>query len=434
MATTQKTPHKADKTITNAVCPFCSLLCDDLSLKSSASGLKLLRNTCPNAINGFERLSHEYAPPNVSGHETKLRDAIAESAQIIANSARPVFGGLGTDVDALRTLYKLAGQCGATIDHMHSQSALANIGVMQTLGWYTTTLSEVKNRADIVLIVGADCKNQYARFVEKTLEPSSAIASAARRNRQVIYLGPRKNAPRSKKIPIDIIACEQAEIATLLSILGAHVHNKALQSSLPQNKKLADLATKLSAADYANIVWSAGSLESSQARLCIETISRMVATLNESTRAAGLSLGGDEGGMSAQQVSSWLSGFPVRVSYSAGIPEYNPRDNQLSSLIAAQALDCLVWVDAFGRSTPPDLPADVPLIYIGHPSLATQLKAHVSIPVGMPGIHHKARLVRTDSVVTVPLDRTYGSKLPSVKSVADSLATAISTLTDSSRP
>lgn len=434
MATTQKTPNKADKTISDAVCPFCSLLCDDLALKSSASGLKLLRNTCPNAIKGFESLSHDYAPPEVSGHETKLKDAIAASAEIILKSARPVFGGLGTDVDALRTLYKLAGNCGAVIDHMHSQSALANIGVMQTLGWYNTTLSEIKNRADIILIVGADCKNQYARFVEKTLEPASAIATAARRKRQVIYLGPRKHAPSSKKIPVNIIACEQTEIAGLLSVLGAHLHNKSLQSVVAQDKKLADVAGKLKEASYANIVWSASSLAPSQARLCIETISRIVSTLNETTRAAGLSLGGDEGGMSAQQVSSWLSGFPVRVSYAAGIPQYNPRDNQLSALIEAQGLDCLVWVDAFGRSMPPELPEDIPLIYIGHPSQAKQVKAHVSIPVGMPGIHHKARLVRTDAVVTVPLDRTFSSKLPSVKSVADSLTTVISTLADSPRP
>jgi len=427
VATKQGTPAK-EKTISNAVCPFCSLLCDDLSVKSTISGPKLLRNTCPNALDGFQSVSLEPASPSIAGVESKLPAAIAESARIIANSVRPVFGGLGADVDALRSIYKLAGNCGAVIDHMHSQSALANISVMQTLGWYTTTLSEMKNRADVVLIVGVDCKKRYARFVEKILEPSSAISTAARRNRQIIYLGPRSLAPSSKKLPIDIIPCEKTDIASLLSVLGANVHGKTLQSSQAQSKKIVELAAKLKSANYANIVWSASTLAESQARLCIETISRLVATLNESTRAAGLSLGGDEGGMSAQQVSSWLSGYPVRLSYATGVPVYNPQDNHPDSLIERGEIDCLVWIDAFGRSQLPSLPTDVPLIYIGQAKQAQRIKADVTIPVGTPGIHQKARLVRTDSVVTVPLDRIVPSKLPNLKTIADSLTRAVADL------
>ena len=421
MATTQRKTAKTEKTITGAVCPFCSLLCDDLTVKTTESSISLLRNTCPNAKQGFDKLVTEHTAPSVGQSETKLHTAVSATAEIIAQSQQVAFGGLGTDVDALRTLYKLAAKCGAVIDHMHSENALANVSVMQTLGWYNTTLSEVKNRADVILIVGADCKNKYARFIEKILEPTSAISAAARKSRRVIYLGPRKNAPSSKKLPVEIIPCEQSEIATLLSVLRAQVAKKSLQTELPQHKNLAALAEQLRQAKYANIVWSANALAPSQSRLCIETISRLVGQLNETTRAAGLPLGGDEGGMSAQQVSSWLSGFPLRVSYAQGIPAYDPRENKIETMLSKGGVDCLVWVDAFGRSMPPKLPSAVRLIYIGHPQIGKQLNADVCIPVGLPGVHHSARLVRTDAVVTVPLDRLYRTKLPSVKSVADSL-------------
>ena len=169
MATTQKNTNKTEKTITGAVCPFRSLLCDDLSLKTTESSVTLLRNTCPNAKRGFSNLNHEDTAASIGQSETKLKTAISAAAEIIAQSNQVAFGGLGTDVDALRTLYKLAGKCGAVIDHMHSEGALANVNVMQTLGWYNTTLSEIKNRADVIVIVGADCKNHYARFIEKTI-------------------------------------------------------------------------------------------------------------------------------------------------------------------------------------------------------------------------------------------------------------------------
>ena len=129
--------------------------------------------------------------------------------------------------------------------------------------------------------------------------------------------------------------------------------------------------------------------------------------------------------MSAMQVSTWLSGFPLRVSYASGAPSYDPRGNSLEALIARGEIDCLVWIDAFGRSKPPVVAADIPLIFIGHPRLAKTARADVIIPVGLPGIHHKARLVRTDSAVTVPLDKLYSSKLPSVQAVIDALSTAL---------
>ena len=414
------------------MCPFCALLCDDITLKIHANGVSPLGLSCVNAEREYRRIEHETISPTVIDPTTgkpgvaKLKDAVARVANLLKTARTPYFGGLGTDLDALRSIHALGGQCGAIVDHMGSETALANIRVMQTLGWYTTTLSELRNRSDFVLIVGADCKNRYSRFLERILEPSAALVSAARKRRRVYYLGPRNKAPRSKKFRIENIYCEQQDLATLLSVLRAHVLDKSLERQRPQDAKLADLATELKQSQYASIVWSSSDFSPSQARLCIESVSKMIANLNTTTRAAGLSLGGDDGGMSAMQVSSWRSGYPARVSYANGIPNYDPEKNQLANLIDSNQLDCLVWIDAFGRSTPPNRQPGIPYIYIGHPQIAQKIDADVSIPVGLPGIHHKARLVRTDSVVTMPLDRVYPSKLPSVKNTIDEVVALLS--------
>lgn len=429
MATSPTKARKspAAKTKANTVCPFCALLCDDVTLKIDADTVSPLNLACPNAKRQYARLGLTPDAPALLDPATgkrntvSLKEAIAATAAHLKSASKPYFGGLGTDLDALRVIHELGGHCGAVLEHLGSDSTLANVGVMQTLGWYTTTLSEIRNRSDLVLIVGADCKNRYGRFVERILEPAAALASAARKNRRVVYLGPRKNAPRSKKFRIENIYCEPQEIAPLLSVLRAQVLGKKLASEVPQSPKLSTLGELLTQAAYASVVWSSSDFSASQARLCIESISKMLADLNTTTRAAGLSLGGDDGGMSAMQVSAWRSGYPLRVSYAGGEPSYDPQNNRLERLVENKQLDCFVWVDAFGRAdSPPRIP-DVPYLFIGHPEKAKRVDADVVIPVGLPGIHHKARLVRTDSVVTMPLDRVRASKLPSVKSVFDSL-------------
>ncbi|MEM7465792.1 MAG: hypothetical protein AAF387_02795, partial [Pseudomonadota bacterium] len=202
MATATKAPTRKDKTKYDTVCPFCPMLCDDVTIRDDGETLKPLRLSCKSAASEYGRITRDYVQPTLTerGKDSpskkfpvKIEEAIDSAATLLGNARKPFFGGLGTDVDALRKLYQLAANCGATIDHMHSAAALANAGVFQTLGWTTTTLAEIRNRADVVLLVGADCKNRYGRFVERILEPRVTLATAARKNRRVFYLGPRKN-------------------------------------------------------------------------------------------------------------------------------------------------------------------------------------------------------------------------------------------------
>ncbi|MEM7467583.1 MAG: hypothetical protein AAF387_11980, partial [Pseudomonadota bacterium] len=228
--------------------------------------------------------------------------------------------------------------------------------------------------------------------------------------------------PQSSKLKIEKIYCDQSDILTMLSTLRALVLHKSISAEAAQYTKLASLANVMESGEYVNVVWSAGDFEAQQARLCVESISKMIADLNQTTRAAGLPLGGEDGGISAQQVSSWSTGYPLRVSFAEGAAQYAPRLNHFEASLENNLIDCLVWIDAFGRQAPPDCPADVPTIFIGHTELARKVKADVVIPVGTPGIHHPAHLVRTDSVVTMPMERIIRSKLPSVNTVVDGLA------------
>jgi len=174
-------------------CPACGLLCDDVTL-SSTSPIKV-KNGCAKSISFFEQ-PYKETKPSVAGKATDLETALRAAAQILDKSNQPLFAGLGTEVQGMRALMRLAGKTGATLDHMHSESTVRNTLALQNSGWQTTTLTEVKNRADVILAIGTDIVSSHPRFFEKLAwNPDSLFKKT---KPEVIYLG---NASEASNLP-----------------------------------------------------------------------------------------------------------------------------------------------------------------------------------------------------------------------------------------
>ena len=154
-------------TIRDVTCPFCGLLCDDLVIENKEEELKILKNGCPKAIMGFEKQAPENSP-KVAGNEVTLEDAIDKIFQILKKSQTPLISGLGTDVAGMRSVMNLADKTGAVLDHMHGDALTRNNLVLQDLGWIMTTMSEIKNRADLIIFAGTDAA-KYPRFYERVI-------------------------------------------------------------------------------------------------------------------------------------------------------------------------------------------------------------------------------------------------------------------------
>ena len=143
--------------LNDVTCPFCGLACDDLQLAKSQSGLAVTQNGCAIASAAFRQLGAANglnAAPRLTGRPTTVDQAIAAAARILANAKAPLIAGLGTDVAGARATLALADRIGAVVDHMNMPAKLRNILTLQNSGWITTTLAEIKNRADFILIVG----------------------------------------------------------------------------------------------------------------------------------------------------------------------------------------------------------------------------------------------------------------------------------------
>lgn len=403
--------------IEDVACPFCPLLCDDLVIEANGDELAARKNACARAIHAFNR-PRLAATALIDGKRANHTAAIGAAAKILKGARAPLISGLGTDVDGVRAAIALAERARAIVDHANSAGLDSGMRVLQSRGWYTTTLAEVRNRADLIILVGADVVANYANFVRRIVEPKQTLHKERRAGRRVVHIGPQASAPAAtKSCAVETIRTQGRELAETMSQLRAALGGRSLTRG-NRTRRIAALAEAIRQADYPVFVWAPGQLRASDADVTISITTRLIDELNEQQRAAGLTLGGDNGAASAVNACSWLTGFPLHVSFAGKTIEYDPVRYRTDRLLRDRAIDTLVWIDAFGDAPLPELDDSITTIVVGNPAAAANTRASVFIPVGTPGLDHAGRLVRTDSVVTLHVDRL---RARASKSTADVL-------------
>jgi formylmethanofuran dehydrogenase subunit B len=379
-------------------------LCDDLVVEARGDELAVRKNGCARAMAAFER-PRPTGRALIDGERASHTAAIGAAVKILKRAQSPLISGLGTDVDGAREAVALAERSRAMLDHANSAGLDSGMRILQSRGWYTTTLAEVRNRADLIILVGADVVTHYANFMRRIVEPQQTLDGERREHRRVFHIGTQQTAPATTKFcAVETIRTAASDLAETMSQLRATVGGRASARGT-RARRLAALADAIKQAAYPVFVWAPGQLPRGDADLTIAATTRLIDDLNQHQRAAGLVLGGDNGAISAVSACTWLTGFPLHISFAGKTIDYDPVRYRTERLLRDRAVDALVWIDAFGDSPVPELGDGIKRIAIGHPQAAANTRADVFIPVGTPGIDHRGRLVRTDSVVTLHVDQ-----------------------------
>lgn len=422
-------PNKPSSLYKDVTCPFCSLLCDDLSIRNNSDKLTVERHGCAKAVKNFER-NEPNVTATIHGQKVSFDEAINHAASILGNSRQALFAGSSTDVAGCRELMALAEKSGAIIDHVHGDGMMNNTLVLQNTGWIMTTLAELKNRADLVIFIGTDAVSHYPRFFERFIWNQSSLAGLKRNARDIVYIGNELNTragsnPDGNKP--SLIKCTKKEINETVAVLRALLNKNNIQADNIAPRKLASLkklVDSIQNAQYGVIVWDAAEFPAEYGDICIQTISELIKELNQNSRFAGLSLGGNNGGMSFMNVCSWQSGYPLRVSYNTGQPEYDPYTYSAKKILHEKTADALLWLSSFDTSLP--IPrAEVPTIVLSRPAKRLAHENEVYIPVGTPGIDHSGNLMRTDNVVSLPLKKLRDINLLSANEVLSRIRQAM---------
>lgn len=415
--------------ITDVACPFCGLVCDDLEIARDENGIRVTKNGCEKAIAGFER-KVDGAKPQVDGRDVDLATAIAAATDLIRKAALPLYGGLGTDVNGIRAVMALADKSGGVVDHALSEGQYRNFRVLQTTGWIMTTLTEARNRADVFVIVGSDLHKLHPRFFERIVNVEQSMLSETPAKRTVVFLGKGldQSAVKGPRIgEVITLPCELDRVGEIAAAVAAEIKGAPLGQDTVAGVPIADiraLAERLQKAAYPVFVWAPPSLAFPNADLAVSAVSDLVKELNVKGRAAGLALGGNEGAISAGAVSSWQSGYPLRVSFASGKPDYDFWRYAIPRMLASGEGDLLVWLASFTPDLGPPA-AKIPTIVLGTPGLKLANPPKVFIPVGTPGADHAGRIIRVDNVVSLPLRDLGRSKLPKASDILAAIEVAL---------
>ncbi len=451
-------------------CPFCPLACDHLGVSAGLYLNPRPRSTtsAPMAPQGplrdpwGEQLSSErpcdscstHEPPTLNsgnceraslalrhfaveppgapgavarcnGQPCELPTGIAAAARLLAGSRQPLFAGLGTDVAGARALYPLACATGAICDAAGGDALMHGLRALQDRGQFTTTLAEVRTRADVIVFIGG---------LPGALAPLTAqrcgVGETQVAQRRVVLLGANPgDAQRLAELAAPGLNIESiplhGDLFDSVALLAALVAMRAVHAAPPA---LCALAQTLRAAKYAVLIGTPARLPA-HGGLLVERVHSLVNQLNRDTRAAALWIGGGNGAATANQVFTWLSGLPLRSRAGPRGLEHEPLAFGAARLLDDGAADALLWVSSFdadpGSNAPPQ--TDLPLIVLGPPTLAATCSrpGSVFIAVATPGVDATGHVFRTDGTVLMPLRALRASTLPSVASVAQGILHAL---------
>ena len=399
--------------IANVSCPFCGLACDDLGVRVSGNALSVETKACERGSRLFAANS---GTPGANGSIENLAasfaQCVASAAALLRGASQPLVSGLAADVGGVRAALSMADRIGAIVDHMNSTALSRNLLVLQDSGWIVSTFAEVRSRADFVLIVGTETNSRFPRFAERLIEPLDSPFSDGPLRRSVVYLGARPKAPAGARV----LDCPTNRLGEIFGALRCLVANRPLQAAQVAGldmEILIDLAGEMRKAKYGVVAWAAADLDLPHGELIVQSICGLISDLNETTRFAGLPLGGNDADVTANQVTVWQTGFPLRTGFGRGVPEYDAYHFGTDRLLASRNADVLLWIFAFDPlRLPPE--TDVPTIVLGSPAMRFAKPPAVFIPVATPGLHHAGHFFRSDSVVAIRLRKLTDSALPSV--------------------
>jgi formylmethanofuran dehydrogenase subunit B len=407
------------------VCSFCSLVCelpydaDDLDatqpwcIKRSRQG-KLVPLRLANMARPTNRANRTIAIDTANaagGQEDPIESGLRIAKQYLKRASSVLVTGRIHTVESARGAIELARRFDALIDPWDSDPASDAISAMQRGGGYSVSLGEARDRADLWIVVGDD----------SLLEQTPRLPSAIQRGESIplLLLGRWSDTSiqRWKEAGFEVI-CIESDLCQLPKRLGQ-------LTRVGQEHCESQVGRWLLEAKYTVVLYAPSALDVDCRDLWIEALDRWVLQRNETTRAVSLSWGTLQS--SFHQTCTWLTGFPGRIRFQGGNPQYDPHGNRAKDWVTRQSAcaesrskSLVVWVDDSLEELPSELlELDLPKLIIGPnqgaSEPATDPTTDLWLPAGIVGVTHTVHIFRGDQTVLahVVCDSPRGSQMPS---------------------
>ena len=97
-----------------------------------------------------------------------------------------------------REILGTASKINGIVDHSNSDKFLKNVALYQRRGYMATSLTEIKNKSDVVLLFSNNVLQSYPRLIEKVLATKNSF-SINPKDKKIFIIG---NEKLTRKIAI----------------------------------------------------------------------------------------------------------------------------------------------------------------------------------------------------------------------------------------
>ena len=391
------------------ICPFCSLLCDADNLNEIQCDRRtasLVQFDSLRSIKaGLQRLGKQV--------DTELIIVAIESLRV---AKRIIVTGRIASVATARAAVAFAAKYNATIDCAESGHVFKNVLAIQRSGLNSVSLAEARDHSDLFIVVGDDsmlaaCPRMPAALSGRKPSPQT-----------VLLLGDFSAAAAElwKSAGFDTwsVPCDVRTVPSSLA-QWSRCSDQSTSHSSSEMHPTKQLFERMAQAEYITVVWSAENLRIEHADLWVERMLQWIAGRNETMRCAALPWSSLDG--TFQQVCTWLTGFPGRVAFRDGIPQYDPHGHSYEQWIARTPIgmsreSIVVLIDETASLSP--FWNLVSMQAAGKCKVIELTGNSKYFPTAVAGVEVIADIFRADQTVLARVSPSH-KLIPSVKSAAE---------------
>jgi len=283
-------------------CSGCSLLCDDIIIRSDGIFIDEVVGAC---LKGKERFNQVTAKNRIlspmirkNGKLVKSSwdDAINKAVEIIRQSPNPLLYGFSTSsCEAQFKGIKLAKLINGFIDSNSTICQGKVLNISKKTGITLTTITEVINKADLLILWGANAAESIPRLLNKVLFSRGKFRMTGREIKTLIVLDPMKTASFGVMGVRDIALNIEPEKD--IELIQALKEECCTEKSIPESgvagidaNDLKRLLLHLTGTEYGVIFIGQGLLKSQSGSNVIQALLELVQMINEKQQKGRISV------------------------------------------------------------------------------------------------------------------------------------------------
>lgn len=416
---------EAPKTTEAVTCLGCGCLCDDIAVTVQGAKIVEVRNVCELGQAWFRQERPETPVATIDGVPSRLDDALARAAGLLAASRSPLVWGLnGLTIEAQAVAVSIADRLGATIDVGHARKAAVGLDALQRVGRVSASYGEVKDRADVIVYWHVDPVTTHPRHLERySADAVGRFQPQGRAGRTVIVVDSRETATSAVADQTYVVR-EGRELETL-SVLRARLRGATLDADRVREatgltlEQIDSLVQSLKQARYGAVF----------APVQSDALTRLVIDLNvDDRRFVSLTLGSNDNAGGAESVLGWQAGAGRAVDFAPGYPAYRPDEASASTRLDRGEADVLLILGEIPVETLDPEAKDtferLPKVVIG----TAVGEGNVTIRTSLPGLESGGTYSRGDGMM-LPLRPVLEGDAPPDYAVLRGLLTQLNGVT-----